>query len=327
MNIIDIANEANVSTATVSRVLNDHRSVRADTKARVEDVIRRHGYTPNALARGLIRNKTRTIGVLTVDILNPYYATVVHSLERNMNALGYNTLLCNTGGSHKEKLRYVRTLLEQRTDAIVFVGSIYANEEDHDIVLDTTRTVPVVTVNSRLEMAGAFSVVCDDRVGVAEATQHLLSQGRQSILLVNTEETESARIKERAFKAVLRERREVESSVIETSDERLFDLEIKLAHELRPHKYDAVLATDDLFANVVVKVLHRLSAAIPREVAVIGYNNSRVSEYTYPRLTSVDSHMAEIGERCTEVLDTVLSGGTPPTLTTVRPHLVIKDSA
>lgn len=328
MNIQDIAREAGVSIATVSRVMNRPELVTAETRRKVEGIIATHRYKPNALARGLLTSRSSTVGVLTVDLLNPYYATVVHSIERNLVHYGYNSFLCNTGDDRAEKERYIDTLLEKRVEGLVFVGSIYTAENGTDVIRNAARAVPVIVVNSLVESENVYSVLCDDRAGVRLAADHLLTQGRRRILFVNTLETASARLKESAFLESLSSHPEAGHRVVETTGHSLSNLTRALEQELRRHQYDAVLTTDDLFANAALSVLHALGKRVPADVAVVGYNNSNVSELSFPRLTSIDSRMEDLGAECAGVLDRILAGEAD--LDPVRylePGLVVKESS
>jgi DNA-binding LacI/PurR family transcriptional regulator len=330
MNIHDIAREAGVSTATVSRVINRSLLVGEGTRRRVQEVIDGHGYTPNGLARGLLQNRTRSIGVLIVDILNPYYATVVHAIERNLSAAGNSILLCNTGGSQEEKHRYITTLLEKRVDGLVFVGSVYREKDGSEDILRAARTVPVVMINSLVEADNVYCILCDDRRGIGEATEWLIDAGRKDILFVSTRQTASARLKEAAFLEATAARgiEGDRARVLEASVERLMDLPPDLAAAMADRRIDAILASDDLFANVAVNALHSMRIDIPGTVWVIGYNNSYVSEQTYPRLSSVDSRMEDIGVECAAVLQNALEGKSlGERIITLQPRLVSKDSS
>ena len=96
MNIYDIAKEAGVSIATVSRVLNNKGTVSAATRARVEAILKQNNYTPSAIARGMVSKSMRTVAVLTVDIRVPHYARTAYTIEREFSRRGYEVILCNT---------------------------------------------------------------------------------------------------------------------------------------------------------------------------------------------------------------------------------------
>lgn len=365
MNIHDIAREAGVSTATVSRVINSPERVEESTRVRVLQVIQARAYTPNALARGLLHNRTKSIGVLTVDILNPYYATVVHAIERHLSTSGNTILLCSTGGSHAEKVRYIRILLEKRVDGLVFVGSVYRERDGAEEILSGARSVPIVMINSIIEAPNINCILCDDRAGVRLALDHAMDGGRKNILFISTQATSSSRLKEaecilhatsRGFQVersgipgtsalpgsrnagVCADDESFASSpsrtscghlrIVETAPERLAELPAALVSAWEADSFDAILASDDLFANVAVNTLHTLHLGIPEDVWVIGYNNSYVSEQTYPRLTSVDSRMEDLGATTADRLTRILNGETvTEPVCVLQPRLVIKETS
>ena len=117
MNIYDIAKEAGVSIATVSRVLNNKGTVSAATRARVEAILKQNNYTPSAIARGMVSKSMRTVAVLTVDIRVPHYARTAYTIEREFSRRGYEVILCNTGGDRAETLRYSQPSTRSRWTA------------------------------------------------------------------------------------------------------------------------------------------------------------------------------------------------------------------
>ena len=125
MNIYDIAKEAGVSIATVSRVLNNKGTVSAATRARVEAILKQNNYTPSAIARGMVSKSMRTVAVLTVDIRVPHYARTAYTIEREFSRRGYEVILCNTGGDRAETLRYLQAVNQKQVDGIVLVGSVF----------------------------------------------------------------------------------------------------------------------------------------------------------------------------------------------------------
>lgn len=113
MNIYDIAREAGVSIATVSRVLNHKDTVRADTRAKVEKVLKRCNYAPSAIAQGMVSKSLHTVAVLTVDIRDSHYARTAYTIEREFGRRGYEVILCNTGGDRAETLRTLQAVAQK----------------------------------------------------------------------------------------------------------------------------------------------------------------------------------------------------------------------
>ena len=176
MNIYDIAKEAGVSISTVSRVLNHKGNVNPATRERVEEVLERNHYTPSAIARGMVSKSMRTVAVLTVDIRVPHYARTAYTIERELSHRGYEVTLCNTGGEAEETEKYLQTMLEKKVDGIVLVGSVFNTICKKPEIKKLLRTVPVVLANGKLEMANSYSVLVDDKYGIALAVNELLKR-------------------------------------------------------------------------------------------------------------------------------------------------------
>ena len=128
MNIYDIAREAGVSIATVSRVLNHKDTVRADTRAKVERVLKRCNYAPSAIAQGMVSKSLHTVAVLTVDIRDSHYARTAYTIEREFGRRGYEVILCNTGGDRAETLRTLQAVAQKQVDGLILLGAYLYGE-------------------------------------------------------------------------------------------------------------------------------------------------------------------------------------------------------
>lgn len=307
MNIIDIAKLSGVSVATVSRVLNNKGTVRSDTRERVLAVVREHRYTPNALARGLIQSRTATVGILTVDILNPYYATVTHFAEQRLRELGFTTFLCNTGESGKEKRSYIKTLMENRVDGLIFVGSTFRSDHSGELIDSAAETVPTVLINGFSSHSNCSSIVCDDEQGIRLAFEHLVPISRSTIF-VGTIRTASGRRKFRSYARfslnTTCENEEpndgdevgtIRFRACLTSDHTIDLLPKRLDRLYERAPFDAALASDDIFAHAVVSWARNKGISVPDRLRITGYNDSQIARYTIPQLTTIDSRMDALG--------------------------------
>ena len=128
MNIYDIAREAGVSIATVSRVLDHKDTVRADTRAKVEKVLKRCNYAPSAIAQGMVSKSLHTVAVLTVDIRDSHYARTAYTIEREFGRRGYEVILCNTGGDRAETLRTLQAVAQKQVDGLILLGAYLYGE-------------------------------------------------------------------------------------------------------------------------------------------------------------------------------------------------------
>ena len=182
--IKDVAMEANVSTATVSRVLNDSGFVSDDIKDRVHLAVKKLNYQPNAIARSLKQDKTYTIGVVIPDITNQYYMTISKAIEDIVQQKGYNLIFCSSHENPKKEDKLLQLLVEQRVDAIVLATAGGCEERVRSI---HQAGVPIVLVDRTVEIGDSKldSVVESNFESAYRLTSYLLQQGHRSIGLVN----------------------------------------------------------------------------------------------------------------------------------------------
>ena len=205
MNIYDIAQKAGVSTATVSRVINGSKSVTEETRQKVSAIMSEVGYTPNVFARGLMVNSMKTIGVMTIDVRDLYYARSIHAIENEARKLGYNVVLCNTGDDIWEKKKYLKLLLQKRVDGIILVGSVFKEKSDNRHITEAAAEVPVVLINGYLEGNNIYSIMCDDNGAVKSAVKQLADMGHKAVSYLYDVETFSGMEKLGGFKSAIRE--------------------------------------------------------------------------------------------------------------------------
>lgn len=323
MNIYDVAQEAGVSIATVSRVVNGKSVVSSKTREKVEAVLKRHNYTPSEIARGLVLNSIRTVGIMAVDIRDVYYANVAHTVEQELSKLGYTVILCNTGEDAKEKIRYMNILMKKKVDGIILVGSVFKDASLEGAIAGIAGKVPIVMINGFVDSPNVYSVICDDCSGVFQAVEYLIAQGRKKLVYLQDTNTFSARAKVEGF------RKAMKSNKLEVNGNNLFRVRKGLeggyeGMEMIAGKgisFDAALCGDDLTAIGSIRYLKDRGIPVPGEVAVIGYNNSILAACCEPVLTSVDSRMFEMGRIAIEIFSKVMDGEHAEQKTYLQPGL------
>lgn len=309
MNIYDIAKEAGVSIATVSRVLNNKGTVSEATRAKVEEILARSGYTPSAIARGMVSKSMRTVAVLTVDIRVPHYAQQAYTIEQAFSQRGYEVILCNTGGGKEATVHYLRAVTEKQVDGIILVGSVFNTLGREPEVEALLRQAPVVLSNGRLDIPNASSVLLDDAGGAALAVDHVVALGKRNLWYMLDLNTASALAKRDGFlKACEKYGDQIRGRVLETE----FSIEggKRAAKELLRscRSFDAIICGEDETAVGVVKGLLGAGMRIPRDVAVTGYNNSVFAAMCEPRLTSVDNRPEQVALMCVQLLERMMDG-------------------
>lgn len=309
MNIYDIAELAGVSIATVSRVINDSPNVAEKTKLRVRRIMEEHGYVPNG--QGL--NWLRTVGLICPDVADGYMARAVAWLERGLRECGYGCILC-CSGQHRDDCRgAVSALLQRRVDALVLIGSCYADSDPEsdkvEYLRQAAKQVPVFMINGYVRGENICCALCDDFEASYSAVREMIRSGRRRILFLGDGRTVSAALKRRGYEAAHTEaglalRKELEVYIPNEIDGARDYL---LKHAVRD--LDGVFATEDGLAAGALKYAKRRGLSVPGQLCIIGYNNSEMSVCCDPELSSVDSR----GERlCQIVIDSVklrLGGG------------------
>lgn len=322
----DIADLAGVSIATVSRVINNPDQVRPETREKVQKILEQTNFVANAVARGLVINSMRTIGVLTVDIRDMFFAKVIYTIERGFKDLGYNVLLSNTGGEPEEKKRYIQVMLEQQVDGLILVGSVFKERTGNKHILAAARNVPVVLINSFLEGENIYSILCDEGEGVREAVNYLVKLGHRDIYYFIDTKSFSGLAKLEGFRRGARENGLDETKVLEISRSLEGGEEGVCRLHREKKKFSALITGEDLTAAGALKALQKLGYKVPEDVSVIGFNNLLLAELTTPALTSIDNMGEAMAVAAVQTLYNVLQKNPVPPKTVVTPILVLRES-
>ena len=308
MNIYDIAKLADVSIATVSRVVNNSPKVSAKTKEKVLAVMKENEYTPNAFARGLGLGTMKTVGIICPDISDIYMSKAVSYLESNLHDHGYDCILGCSGFKQKEKESYVKLLLSKKIDTLILVGSTYAgsgrDESDTDYIREAAEQASVFMINAKVAGDNIYCTYADDFQATYEVTKAYLRRGKEKILFMYDSESFSARQKLAGYEAALQD----------AGYPVLGNLKFKTKNDIEYTKnmlleynkvldFDSVLATDDGIAVGAVKYAKIKGLSIPEELSITGYNNSILALCSDPELTSVDS---KLGVMCRKTVERMI---------------------
>ena len=307
VNIYDIARMANVSIATVSRVMNHSGKVSEKTRKKVEKIMAEIDYTPNAFAQGLGLNTMHAVGILVPTIADTFMAVSVDYLEKKLAKEGYNCILSCSGFALEGKKLQTKVLLSKHIDALILVGSTYAGRsgdpEETEYIREAAQKVPVFTINCNIEGENVYSAVSDNREAVLEVTRKLIASGHRSIIFATDSRSYSANKKLKGYLDGLSEAgipfREDMLLYVEKSIE--YVREYLKGDSIPP--FDALIATEDEIAIGALKYAADTGKKVPEDLSVVGYNNSTLSLACEPELTSIDNHLDEI---CSHTVDRIL---------------------
>lgn len=310
--IYDISEKAGFSIATVSRVLNGSSKVSPRTKERVLEVIDEYGYEPNVFARGLGTGTMKTIGILCADVADLYLANAVSFLERELRQHGFEALLSCTGYEYEDKVSCTRMMESRKVDAIIMVGSHYveSSAKKNEYIIETSERIPVMLLNGFLKGDNIYCNLSDDYTAFYEATSLLTKQGNKHIVFLFREATYSAKQKKLGYINALKDIGKSELDMLFfQSKNRIQDVKAELEVFFNENpETDAIIACDDELAVGALKYLSEMRIDVPRDVAVVGCNNSVLSICCQPELTSIDNMCEILCVNTTEMLMRILDG-------------------
>lgn len=305
MNIYDIAEKAEVSIATVSRILNHKGNVSPKTRDRVLKVMDELGYTPNAFARALGLDSIKMIGVLCSDVSDIYYAKAVSVVENELREKGYDAILCCTGRDLKDKKKAINVLLSKRVDAIILIGSIFQEQADNSHIKKAAESIPVIIINGEFDFDNTFSVKCDEFKAVKDCVLDLSEKGRKDILYIYDSESFSGISKKRGYASGMKSIGFQHSAKNIFKCERSIDSVNTLVESILSSgiKFSAIVTSVDILAVGVIKALSSHGIRVPDDVCVVGFNNSVLAECASPSVTSIDNKVEIL---CTDAVRTLL---------------------
>jgi LacI family transcriptional regulator len=325
MNIYDIAREAGVSIATISRVVNGKSVVSAKTREKVEEVLKKYNYTPDPTAQSLVAKTTKTVAILAEDVREPYCGGVTYAVERELARIGYGVMLFNTGGTTQSVSEYIKSAVRHRADAVVITGM---SRDAKGAVIEAASSIPVVLINNFVDSINVYSVLCDEAYGMMLAVGQLVGSGRHDILFVQDGDGFSAKKIAEGFDAGMA-MNDLSSDGNVVLTERGMDGGFACAEALlrAGRSLDGVVCGDDTTASGFVKCLHQNFIDVPVNVSVIGFHNTHVAECCSPSLTSIDCRSDKAGAAAVKILSGIFDGGKPESKAIILPRLIRRESA
>lgn len=331
MTIYDISEKAGVSIATVSRVLNGSSNVSEKTKKKVLDVMNQYEYTPNAFARGLGLNTMKTIGVMCADSSDLYLAKAVYYIEQQLRANGYDSILCCTGYDLETKEKSMNLLISKKVDSIILIGSnfIHEKEEDNKYIVDAAAQVPVMLLNASFDAPNVYSIVSDDYTSMYEATRQMIASGVTDILYYYNSTSYSGKRKLAGYRTAMEEAGLLKSgNLMQFYSGSHEDIHAMQEHLTKAHnkglQFNGVIAADDSLALGAVKYALASGLNIPKDLSIIGYNNSLLASCCEPELTSIDNKLETLCQHLITTLMGLLSGDEMPKKTVFSGEIITR---
>jgi LacI family transcriptional regulator len=293
--IDDVARRAGVSPATVSRVLNGKGSVSAELAERVRAAAAALGYQPDGRARALRQRRTRIWAAIVADVENPFFTSLVRGIEDVAQEQGYRLVLCNSDEDLGKEASYVEIAIAERMAGVVIAvasttASVLAPLREHGI--------PVVAVDRRLGDPTIDSVVIDNRLGAAQATEHLLARGARRVACITGPERLSTATERLAGyeDALRRHGRPIERSLVRRADFRREGGHAAARSLLaEPSPPDALFVCNNLMTLGALHAIREAGLRVPEDVALVGFDEAPWTALTSPALSVVEQPAYEMG--------------------------------
>ncbi|MCI8783151.1 MAG: LacI family transcriptional regulator [Dorea sp.] len=331
--IKDIANYTGFSVTTISLVLNGKADkIPKSTKDVIFDAVEKLNYRPNQIAVGLVKKRTKTIGLVISDVSNVFFSNLAKGVEDECRRNGWNLILCNTNDLHKRDLEYIQVLADKGVDGILFCMSLDSDKKRalESVDLMKKLKMPFVMIDRFLEEVDCCSVIVNHRSGGYAATKHLLELGHQNIACVaGPLALEDSQHRLKGYKEALEEYGIAydpdliyEGNYDRESGKEAVEYILGLSK-----KVTAIFSFNDMSAYGVYNRLKKHNYYIPRDMSLVGYDDIFFSEILDVPLTSVSQPVYDMGvEAVQQIISEIGSGVNSRKCITFQPKLTVRES-
>ncbi|MFW2486980.1 LacI family DNA-binding transcriptional regulator [Clostridium chromiireducens] len=304
--IVDVAKKANVSVATVSRVMNGNYPVKEETKKKVLEVIDELKYIPNMQARELTQQKSATIGVVVPSINNMFFPEVINGIENSLKLNSLSLVLACSNNDKDDEQTCINNLLSRNVSGIIVIDPNTENVKSkfyHNI----SKQTPLVFVNGYSVSNNISSVINDEAMGANMALNHLIDNNHKDILFVRGKDSYSYDVKEKVYREIMQELNNYKPENIinignGNSSETVDNTLNMFLNILKTTSATAVFACNDLMAVGVLNACKKLNLDVPSKLSIIGFDNIDLSKFVEPKLTTIDQNMFLLGTNAAMLL-------------------------
>jgi DNA-binding LacI/PurR family transcriptional regulator len=325
--LVDVAQRASVSVATVSRALSGDPQISEATQLRVRQIAHNLKYVPNVAARNLVLQSSATFGLMTPDVNDPIHGQVVTAFQQQAAEHDYSVILSNGFGDDDTERRALREFAAHRVAAVAVMGSVLPQVEVKRIISPS----PVLFIGSEHvpetgELDRARGCLRpDDRDGMRQVVDHLLERGYRSIAYVSGSTGATKIVRRDALIAALAERNRP-APVIHRADNADAEGLRVVAAGIRKSRPDAVVCYDDKTALLLMDELRTVGMTVPDDVGVVGFDDIPFARISNPRLTSVSQRSDELGRTSVDYLLAAIERGKLPISQLMTVTLVIRET-
>ncbi|RKD29475.1 LacI family DNA-binding transcriptional regulator [Thermohalobacter berrensis] len=330
--IDDIAKAAGVSSATVSRVLNNSGYVKDETREKVLKAIKELNYTPSAIARSLSKKKTNTIGVVVPEINNPFFGEIIKGISEVADEHNFNLILCNTDEDIKKELRALKLLKEQRIEGILITPTSTDSDYSSEYLWTIENLgIPVVLIDGHVKYSNFNGVFVDHIKGAYDAVKTLIDEGHEKIAIITGRmNSRPARERLAGYKKALKLHN------IPIKEEYIFygDYTHEKAYEITKKILEmkdrptAIFVSSNMMVLGCIKAFSENNIEIPKDMAIIGFDKVEVLNIIGMNISFINGPTIEMGKIAMKMLIDILNNSQATDTKTINlsPQLVLKGS-
>lgn len=327
MTIYDIADIANVSPSTVSRVLNGKSGVKKEKRDQILQLLQENNFNLKMAKQTAPTKCSRVVGIIVPDIQNLCYMEGAHQLAGFLDQSGFSVIIMNGGETDEQRGTAVTCMSKRGVEAIILVGAKFGSNNVHDAIRDYLSDIPVFTVNSHFDLPNVYSFVADEEYGVKQCVEYLYRKGRRKPLLLLEKDCPSSIPKRNGFIAGCSEYEDVRCHIYDDIIGLGLDTRqaIRLALAEAP-ECDAIICSDDHLAAYALQQMQYLGYISPEQISIVGMGNTCFCKITRPCLTSISTRLTDGCMQASQALLQVLDGQTFPHHTPLLCEMIIRES-
>ncbi|MDA9850024.1 LacI family transcriptional regulator [Flavobacteriaceae bacterium] len=312
-----LANKLNVSVSTVSKALNNSDEISEETINKIQNLAKELNYKRNKIALSLKNNKTFTLGVIIPDILNRFYAKVLYGIQKAAEETGYDIIIYSSKESLVKEIDYLNILASGTVDGVLLALSeetINKNDFAH-IKNITLKDIPIVMFDRITDKISCDKVIIDDFDAIYNEVKSLVKLGRSKIGFISSiSNLNVGKLRSNGFrKASVDFFGKFDSNLVLNLTNQTNNSSIKPFYDSDVHKnieqflldnndLDAIIAADNLSGVISINIASKLNIKVPKDLSIVGFGDKLISMLSYPKLTIINQHAVQIGQRAAELL-------------------------
>ncbi len=321
----DIAEKADVSIATVSKIINNKSSdIGEKTIKRVQKIVEQEGYVPNAIARAMKTNRLHIIGLLIPDIRNPFFTEIARGAEDIAYELGYSLFLCNTDDELEKETAYIHSLQQLRIDGIIIAGSL---QRDPDTEISLALEVPLIAIDREIYYKNISCFITTNNYESSKLMAiKLYEKGYRSFFYLGG--AVSSSVSKERYDGTVDGLKEKENIRFESYFVRFLIEDGYEAVNIHPNidEFDVIICGNDLIAIGALNALKDKGIMVPQEISVVGFDDIHLANDFIPRLTTIRQPAYQMGSDAIILIDKIMKGEKPQGTRMLKQSLIFRDT-